>query len=115
MGIDPGYDSQRRFPDRCRLVIERGPGQAQQRTLPADGELRMIVIDQLAHFTGIREAETFCETLQLHLKPADLLEQLGLLGLTCLLVLALIAPGEQLTGAIEELPAPSTGSPGSGG
>lgn len=59
MGIDPGHDRQRRFPDRCRLVIERGPGQAQQRTLPADAELGMVVIDQLAQFTGIRAAEIF--------------------------------------------------------
>jgi hypothetical protein len=40
-------------------VIEHGPGQAQQRTLPADAEIRVVVIDQLAQFTGIRAAETF--------------------------------------------------------
>lgn len=31
-------------------------------------------------------------------------EQLSLLGLSVLFVLALLAPGEQLTGAIEDLP-----------
>jgi len=48
----------------------------------------------------------FFEPLQLHLQPPDLLEQLSLLGLSLLLVLALLAPGEQLAGAIEELPLP---------
>jgi len=32
---------------------------AQQRTLAADAELGVVVIDQLAQFTGIRAAETF--------------------------------------------------------
>jgi len=41
----------------------------------------MVVIHQLAEFTGIRSAETFFESLHLHLEPADLLEQLDLLGL----------------------------------
>lgn len=57
--IDPGHDLQRRCRHRCRPVIERGSGQAQQRTLAADAELRVVVIDQLAQFTGIRAAETF--------------------------------------------------------
>ncbi len=66
----------------------------------------MILIDQLGQFMGIRAAETFFEPLQLHLQLADLLEQLSLLGLSVLVVLTLLAPGEQLTGAIEELPLP---------
>ena len=45
----------------------------------------------------------FFEPLQLHLQPPDLLEQLGLLGLSLLLVLALLAPGEQLAGALQQL------------
>ena len=48
----------------------------------------------------------FFEPLQLHLQLADLLEQLGLLGLALLFVLALLAPGEQLAGAIEQLALP---------
>jgi len=48
----------------------------------------------------------FFEPLQLHLELADLLEQLSLLGLTLLLVLALLAAGEQLAGAIQKLPLP---------
>jgi len=91
---------------RCGTVIERGSGQAHKRTLAADAELGVVVIDQLAQFTGIRATETFFEPLQLHLQPPDLLEQLGLLGLPFLLALALLAPGEQLAGAIEELPFP---------
>jgi hypothetical protein len=59
MGIDPGHDLQGRFPYRCRLVVERGPGQAQQRTLPTDAEFGMVVIDQLSQFTGIKAAEIF--------------------------------------------------------
>jgi len=50
----------------------------------------------------------FFEPLQLHLQLADLLEQLGLLGLALAGVLGFLAPGEQLTGAIEELPLPLT-------
>jgi len=46
----------------------------------------------------------FLEPLQLHLQPADLLEQPGLLGMPFLLVLALLALCEQLIGAIEDLP-----------
>ena len=48
----------------------------------------------------------FFEPLQLHLKPADLLEQLRLLGLPLVLVLSLLAPDEQLAGSIEQLPLP---------
>ena len=44
--------------------------------------------------------------LQLYLELADLLEQLSLLGLALLLVLALLTPGEQIAGAIEQLPLP---------
>ncbi len=32
--------------------------------------LEMVVIDQLAHFTGISAAETLLELLQLHLEQA---------------------------------------------
>ncbi len=74
--------------------------------MAADAELRVVVIDQLAQFTGIRAAETFFEPLQLHLQPPDLLEQFGLLGLTLFLVVALLAPCEQLGGAIQQLPLP---------
>jgi hypothetical protein len=48
----------------------------------------------------------FFEQLQLHLQPADLLEQLSLLGLPLVLVLSLLAPDEQLAGPIEQLPLP---------
>ena len=106
--IDPGHDPQGRFPHRCGPVIERGPGQPQQRALAADAEVRVFVIDQLAQFTGIRAAEIFFEPLQLHLKPSDLLEQLGLFGLPLLIVLGLLAPGEQLAGAVQQLTLPLT-------
>jgi len=59
--------------------------------LAADAELGVVMIDQLAQLPGIRAAETFFELLQLHLQPPDLLEQLCLLGLALLLVLALLA------------------------
>ncbi len=68
----------------------------------------MVVIDQLAQFTGIRGAETFIEPLQLHLQPPDLLEDLCFLGLTVLLVLGLLTSGEHLAGTIEQLPLPLT-------
>jgi hypothetical protein len=57
--IDPGHDPQRRFPKRYGLVVQRGSRQAQERTLAADAELGVVVIDQLAQFTGITGAETF--------------------------------------------------------
>jgi len=63
----------------------------------------VVVIDQFARVTGVRAAETFFEPFHLHLQPSNLLEQLGLLGLSVLLVLALVGTGEQLTGAIQEL------------
>jgi hypothetical protein len=56
MRIDPGHDLQARFPHWCRLVVERGSGQAQQRRLSSDAEFGMVVIDQLSQFTGIRAA-----------------------------------------------------------
>jgi len=68
--------------------------------------LGVVVIDQLAQFTGVRAAETFFEPIQLHLLLTDLLEQLGLLELGVLFVLALVCSSEQLTGAIQELPLP---------
>jgi hypothetical protein len=66
----------------------------------------VVVTDQLAQFMGIRTAETFFEPLQLHLQPPDLPEQFGLLGLSLFLVFALLAPVEQLAGAIRQLPLP---------
>jgi len=44
---------------RHGLVIKRGPRQAQERTLPADAEHGVVVIYQLAQFTGVRAAEIF--------------------------------------------------------
>ena len=78
----------------------------QQSALATDAELRVVLIDQLAQFTGVRATEIFFELLQLHLELADLLEQLSLLGLALLFVLALAAPYEQLAGTIKELPLP---------
>ena len=46
------------------------------------------------------------ESIDLHLQPADLMEQLSLLGLSHLVVLSLLAPGEQLAGSIEQLALP---------
>ena len=66
------------------------------------------MIDQFSQFTGVRAAEIFFEPLQLHLQAAYLLEQLSLLGLNLFLVLALLAAGEQLTGAIQQLSPPLT-------
>ena len=74
--------------------------------MAADAELGVVVIDQLAQFTGVRAAETFFEPLQFHLELADLLEQLCLLGLPFLFALALLAPGEQVAGAVQQLPLP---------
>lgn len=45
----------------------------------------------------------FFEPLQLHLQTPDLLKQLRLLGLPLLLVLGLLAPGEQLAGTVQQL------------
>jgi hypothetical protein len=45
----------------------------------------------------------FFEPLQLHLKLADLLEQLSLLGLAFVLGLRLLAPGEQVAGTLQQL------------
>jgi hypothetical protein len=55
--INHGHDLQRRFPHRCQPVKERGPGQTQQGALPADAELWMIVIEQLAKLTRVKAAE----------------------------------------------------------
>ncbi len=85
--------------------------QAQQGALAADAELRVVMIDEFAQFTGVRASEFF-EPLQLHLQPPDLLEQFSLLGLTLLVVLtmlvvlALLAKGQQLTGTIKRLALP---------
>ncbi len=76
--------------------------------MTADAELGVVVVDQLAEFTGITGTETFFEPLQLHLQPPDLLEQLRFLGLPLLLVLGLLTPCEQLAGAVEQLPLPLT-------
>lgn len=57
----------------------------------------MGVIDQHAWFMGVRAAETFFELFQLHLQPLELLEQISLPGLFDPFLLALLAPGEQLT------------------
>ena len=55
---------------------------------------------------ALEQLRFFFEPLQLHLQLADLLEQLSLLDLALAGVLALFASGEQLAGAIEELPLP---------
>ncbi|QNJ30623.1 hypothetical protein SynPROS91_00195 [Synechococcus sp. PROS-9-1] len=57
---------------------------------------------------ALEQLRFFFEPLQLHLQLADLLEQLSLLDLALAGVLALFASGEQLAGAIEELPLPLT-------
>lgn len=56
------------------------------------------MIDQLAQFSGIRAAETFLffQPLQPHLEPADPPEQLGLLGLSPVLVLVCLPPRTSL-------------------
>ena len=61
------------------------------------------MIDQLAQFIGIAAAEIFFEPLQLRLELADLLEQLSFLGLALGAVFSILARGEQLIGAIQEL------------
>jgi hypothetical protein len=89
-GVNPGHDPQYRFTHRHRpVVVERLSGNAQQHALPSDAELRVVVIDQLAQFMGVRAAEFF-EPLQLHLQAADLLEQLCLFGLTSSLYMILL-------------------------
>jgi hypothetical protein len=55
--VDPGHGPQSRLPRRSEPVAQRGARQSQQRTLSADAELRVVVIDQLAQVTGIRSAE----------------------------------------------------------
>jgi len=93
-------------PEPALAGSRRGSRQAEQRTLPAEAELGVGVIDQFTQFTGVRAAETFFEPLQLHLQPADLLEQLGVLGLIVFIVLCHHASGEELAGAIQQLPLP---------
>jgi len=104
--VDPRHDLQGRFAHRHRPVVERGPGQAQKRTLADDAELGVVVIGQLSQFTDIRAAEIFFEPLQLHLQQPDELEQLCLLGLALLLVLGVLAPCEQLAGFVQQLALP---------
>jgi len=50
--------------------------------MAADAQLRVLMIEQLAQFTGVRATDTFCEPLQLHLQSPYLLEQLSLSGLS---------------------------------
>jgi hypothetical protein len=58
--IDSGHDPQCRFPHRYRPVVQRGSSQTEQYALAAaDADIEVVVIDQLAQFTGIRAAETF--------------------------------------------------------
>jgi hypothetical protein len=58
--IDSGHDPQCRFPHRYRPEVQRGSSQTQQYALAAaDADIEVVVIDQLAQFTGIRAAETF--------------------------------------------------------
>lgn len=77
--------------------------QPQQLKLTPDHEFRVVVIDQLAQFIGLREVETFFERLQVHLELADLLEQLSLFSLSLVFGLGLLAPAEQLAGPVEQL------------
>jgi hypothetical protein len=105
-GIHAGHGPQRRLTHRDGLVIEGRSGQSEQLTLARDAEFWVVVIDQLAQCMGITAAETFFEPLQFHLQPADLLEQLRLFGLAFLFVLCLLASGEQLAGALQQLPLP---------
>ena len=64
------------------------------------------MIDQLAQFRASEQLRLLVDPRQLHLQPPDLLEQLSLLGLSLLLVLGFLAPGELLAGSIQELPLP---------
>jgi hypothetical protein len=66
----------------------------------------VVVIAQLAQSMGVKAAEIFFEPLQLHLQPADLLEQFSFLDLYFLFVLALATACEQLADAIQQLPLP---------
>jgi|688.fasta_scaffold27605_9 hypothetical protein len=50
--IDPGHDPQRLDLHRFCLVVERGTRQAHQGALAADAELRVVIIDECAQFTG---------------------------------------------------------------
>ncbi len=58
--VDPGHDPQHGLTHRHRPVVERRSRYAQQSALPADAELRVVVIDQLAQFMGVRAAGIFC-------------------------------------------------------
>jgi len=64
------------------------------------------MIYQPTEYTAIRAAETFFEPFQLHLQPADLLEQLGFLGLPLVQKLSFLALGEKLAGSVQQLPFP---------
>ena len=55
---------------------------------------------------------TFFELLQFHLDRADPLEELSLLGLALLFLLALLALGKQRAGIIQQLPLPLAGLDG---
>jgi hypothetical protein len=84
-----------------RLVVQRRAVQPQQLTLPADAQLRLRRLDQ-PPLPLNRQAQLFFEPLQLHLEPADLLEQLGLDGLG-IDSGGLEAVGEHPLGAVEQL------------
>ena len=57
---------------------------------------------------GVKAAEIFFQPLQFHWELADLLEQLSFLGLALLLVLALLASRQQLTGIVQQILLPLT-------
>ena len=66
----------------------------------------MVVIGNLHNSPALKAAGAFYEALQLHLQLADQLEQLCVFCLAVRLVLAFLAPNEQLAENVKQLPLP---------
>ena len=92
--IDPGHDPRRRFPQRFRLLVERGARQARKHTVPADADFWVVAIESLSSLRVSELQRLVFEPLQLHLQPPEPLEQFRLLGLSLTFLLGLLAPGE---------------------
>jgi hypothetical protein len=92
--IDPGHDPRRRFPQRLRLLLERGARQAKKHIVPADAEFWVVAIEGLSSLRVSELLRLVFQPLQLHLLPPELLEKFRLLGLSLTFLLGLFAPGE---------------------
>ena len=60
--VNPGHELQDRFARRHWPVVESRSRKPQQHTLPVDTELRVVLIDQLAQFMGVKQLRFFGDT-----------------------------------------------------